>query len=169
MTYEWYLHTCERERKFSDWIGRKNKLFTFCHHHFALFFSLLTVLFPKLRTRHFKYAVPPTSTVTFFDTDTSKYGPLSNGFWESSPLPISKPLSLSRLLLPWWWYRSTSSDDDGVIEVRVTELNWFSSPVLDVEVISSFGEEKDKENISLGLFSSSSLFSLSLSRWCRKK
>jgi hypothetical protein len=86
---------------------------------------LLTVLFPKLRTRHFKYAVLPTRTVTFFDTEASKYGPLSNGFWESSSLPISKPLSLSMLA----WNLSASFDDDGVTGVRVTELNWFPPSV----------------------------------------
>lgn len=37
---------------------------------------LLTVLFPKFFTRQFRYAVLPSSAVTFFDRTKSKYGPV---------------------------------------------------------------------------------------------
>lgn len=38
----------------------------------------VTVLFPKFLTRQFRYAELPTSAVTFFDAEISKYGPRFN-------------------------------------------------------------------------------------------
>lgn len=39
---------------------------------------VLTVLFPKFRTRQLRYAVFPSNAVTFFDAALSKYGPILN-------------------------------------------------------------------------------------------
>lgn len=78
----------------------------FCHQINSLKFSfetdcrmmLRTVLFPKFRTRQFRYVIEPTSAVTFFIDVVSKYGPRSRGFGTtSSPLfSTSKPLSPSK-------------------------------------------------------------------------
>lgn len=45
-----------------------------------IFFSILTVLLPKLRTRQLKYADLPTNAVTLFGMLVSKYGSFHFGF-----------------------------------------------------------------------------------------
>lgn len=47
-------------------------------YHYLCVWWQLTVLFPRFLTRQFKYAVLPSSAVTFFDAGLSKYGPTLN-------------------------------------------------------------------------------------------
>lgn len=72
-----------------SFFGQPNSKFNFIYFCF-----ILTVLFPILCTRQFRYAVFPTRIVTFFDAEISKYGRLSNKigleFCESSKFDDSE-------------------------------------------------------------------------------
>lgn len=54
--------------------------------------SLLTVLFPRFLTLQFKYAVFPSSAVTFLEAILSKYGPILNASKSSAFLPNASAL-----------------------------------------------------------------------------
>ena len=61
-------------------------------------YTKLTVLFPRLWTRQFRYAVLPTRAVTFLEADGSKYGP-------RRPVDVGIPRSSSSapmVLRPWY-------------------------------------------------------------------
>lgn len=44
--------------------------------YIVIIIQILTVLFPRFLTRQFKYAVLPSSAVTFLEAARSKYGPV---------------------------------------------------------------------------------------------
>jgi hypothetical protein len=66
---------------------------------------MLTVLFPRLRTRQLRYAVLPTNAVTFLEAEGSKYGP-------RRPVAVGTPVSSSSCPLD----RRTRRTSSGSIE-----------------------------------------------------
>lgn len=61
--------------------------------------TLLTVLLPRFFIRQLRYAVLPTSAVTFLDADISKYGPRFNGLLTMRLSSSNRPLKLRLSLM----------------------------------------------------------------------